>query len=99
MPAPFAALQEKLNASVEARLANAEADFGGAVGVVSGMFGNEYAEAFGTIAGSRPVFKCLAAHVVAVARNAALTIGGIAYTAAEIKPDGRGMTLFVLRAA
>lgn len=99
MATPFAALQEKLNASVEARLANAEADFGGAVGVVPGLFGNEYAEAFGAVAGGRPVFKCLSSRVAAVARNAALSIGSAAFTAAEIKPDGRGMTLFVLRAA
>lgn len=99
MPAPFAALQEKLNVSVEARLANAEADFGGAVGVVSGRFGDEYAEAFGAVGGSRPVFRCMAAHVAAVARNAAVTIGSAAYSVAEIKPDGRGNTTLVLRSA
>lgn len=99
MPAPFAAMQEKLNASVESRLANAEADFGGAVGVVSGRFGNEYAEAFGAVAGSRPVFRCMADAVADVTRADAVTISGIAYSVAEIRPDGRGNTTLVLRTA
>jgi hypothetical protein len=99
MAAPFAALQTKLNAAVETHLSNAAADFGGAVGVVSGVFGNEYAEAFGAVAGSRPVFDCLTSRVATVARDAAVTVDGTAYTVAEIKPNGSGRTVLVLESA
>lgn len=98
MAAPFAALIARINADVETHLANAEADFGGAVGVVPGIFRNEYAESFGTVAGSRPVFECRASRVAAVQRDAAVTIDAVAYTVAEIKPGDSGMTVMCLEA-
>lgn len=98
MPTPFAALEQRINAAVERHLANREADFGGAVGVVAGIFRNEYAESFG-IAGSGPVFECDAARVAGVAAGASVTIGGIAYTVAAVRPDGSGMVTFTLEEA
>lgn len=73
------------------------ASIGGAE--IPGLFRSPYAESFGLAAGSAPVFRCASADVASVAQDAAATINGTAYTVAEIKPDGTGMTLLILEAA
>lgn len=96
MPAPFAAIEARISSAVEAHLANAEADFGGAVGVVSGIFRIPSAEAFAMVGGTRPQFECRSAAVSSVARDAAVTINSISYAVTDIRPDGAGMTILDL---
>lgn len=98
MPAPFAALEQRVNAAVEACLANAEADFGGAVGVVSGIFRAPSAEVFAMVGGTRPQFECRSTAVSGVDRSDAVTIDGTAYTVADLRASA-GMTLMELEAA
>lgn len=97
MTSPFAALQADVNAAVVAHLANATADFGGGV-VVDGLFSNAYIDAFG-MAGSRPQIDVLTSALTGIAAGAALSVGGVAYTVAEIHPDGTGMTRLLLERA
>ena len=96
---PFAELSAAMNAYVVEFLADAEADFGGAVGVVPGLFDNEYAEAFGMVGGSQPVLVCISDSVSGVVSGSTVTIGAIAYVVVKVEPDGKGMTKLHLDAA
>ena len=60
---------------------------GGAVDV---LFGAPYAEAFGAVAGERPVAVCAAG---AIASGATVTINGTAYTALTVRPLRGGMVV------
>lgn len=99
MPAPFAAIEQRINAAVESRLANAEADFGGAVGVVSGIFRRPAAVALGFVAGNAPEFECVADRIATVDEGDALTIGAEGFTVSRLRPDGAGMVVIELEAA
>lgn len=52
------------------------------VNAVDGVFGSEYAEAFGVIGGSSPVFVCASADVAGIVEGQSLTIAGVAFTLA-----------------
>lgn len=64
---------------------------------IGGLYREPYAEAFGFVAGSNPVFLCVAAG--APARSESLIVGGATYTIANVKPDGRGLAMLELEAA
>jgi len=89
---PFAELESAMNTAIVDFLADAEADFGGAVGVVPGLFRYEYAEAFGMVGGNKPVFECLTDSIASIGRGAAVSIGAASYIVTSVEPDGNGMT-------
>lgn len=98
MPTPFAALQAQLNSAVIEHLSTATADFG-AAGTVDGIFRKEYAESFGMVAGSVPVFESASSAFPVLSRGQGVSILGVSYLVAEIRPDGTGMTTLILEAA
>jgi len=55
---------------------------------VNVLFGAIYGEAFGLVAGDQPALVCAAG---AITKSAAVTIGGVAYTAVQVKPLRGGM--------
>lgn len=59
------------------------------------LFSNGYGSALG-MAGSAPAILAQAADVSGVARGAAVTVDGTAYTVASIEPDGSGHTRLLL---
>jgi hypothetical protein len=63
---------------------------------VTGLFDKAYAEAFGMISGSDPVFRCLSS--VGMARGNTLLIGGVTYTVVNIEADGTGIDVCRLEA-
>lgn len=63
---------------------------------VNVLFGAPYADAFGLISGTNPVAVCPAG---IIASGASVTIGGIAYTALQIKPQRAGMVTVELAEA
>lgn len=63
---------------------------------VNVLFGAPYGDAFGMIGGSNPVAVCPSG---SIASGASVTIGGIAYTALQIKPQRAGMVTVELAAA
>jgi len=93
---PFAELESAMNTAIVDFLADAEADFGGAIGVVAGLLRQEYGEAFGMVSGSKPVLECLASSVAGVGRGDSVAIGSQSYVITSVEPDGAGMTLFRL---
>jgi hypothetical protein len=98
MPAPFAALEAKVNAACRDRLANAEAVIGSVT--ISGIFGAPYDEGFGGLAGGRVLtFQCIEAEVGAICVGAAVTISGTAYRVASMEPDGAGWLKLILQRA
>lgn len=98
MPTPFAALQAQLNSAVIEHLSNATADFS-AAGTVDGIFRKDYAESFGMVSGSTPVFESEDSAFPALSRGQGVNILGVDYLIAEIRPDGTGMTKLILEAA
>lgn len=95
MPAPFAALESRVNSAVIARLSNAMATIGGVD--IAVIFDNGYA-AFDMISGSKPAIKALASDVAAVSEGTALKVNAVDYTVSEIHPDGTGLTVLLLDA-
>lgn len=97
MPAPFAALEARLNAAAIAQLSNAVATIGAAS--VSGVFDSAYGESLnGMVAGFVPAFTCASADVAGVAKNTAVSVNGVSYLVEEINPDGTGITVLKLEA-
>lgn len=92
MPAPFAALEARINTAVFASLANTVADFGGGV-TAAGLFDAEYADAFG-INGTRPSVVVSAA--VPVVESAAVVIDSRSYTVTDVRAEGAGMRRLIL---
>lgn len=76
-------------------------DFGVAavVGGVSctGIFDKAFSDVLGIVAGTSPTFLVAAAAVPAAAVGDTVTIAAVAYTIAEIQPDGTGMTRLILK--
>lgn len=94
MSAPFAALEASVNRATVAHLANAEAEIGGQA--VLGIFDNDYLDPLGMEA-SAPSFLAQAADLTGVVHGTAVTIGGVIYTARNLRPDGTGLTRVVLQ--
>ena len=97
--APFARLEQRLNAAVVGRLSNAIATLNGLE--VAGIFDNAYhAGDIGIgMASTQPAFTTLTAHVVGEAVGQLLTIGDAGYYVAAHEPDGTGMSLLLLEVA
>ncbi len=93
MPAPFAALESRVNASVFAHLANATADFAGTA--VEGIFDAEYLPAIG-VESTSPAFTCSIADLPSGYRTATVTIRSIDYVITGDQPDGTGITVLLL---
>lgn len=95
MPTPFAALETRLNAAAQSRLANAQASINGAA-AVAGFFDRQHADALSYISGSRPVFQAPASLLGSVLEGDAIVISkddGTPLFAGEIsraEPDGSG---------
>lgn len=97
MPAPFAALEARVNAAVFKRLANADATLNGVP--VQGIFDAEYAleDLGGGVAASGPVFTLASSAVPANVAGATLVVGAVTYKVVEPMPDGTGVTVLRLR--
>lgn len=97
MPAPFAALEVRVNAAVFKRLANADATLNGVA--VQGIFDAAYAleDVGGGVAVSGPVFTLASSAVPANVAGATLVVGGVTYKVVEPMPDGTGVTMLRLR--
>jgi hypothetical protein len=96
MPAPFAALETRINTACRDRLANAEAIIGSAT--VSGIFGQVYAESMGGMAAGRDLsFQALESDVGAICVGSTLSISGISYRVASHEPDGAGWLTLILQ--
>lgn len=87
MTAPFAALEQRVNAAVMRRLANATGTLNGAA--VSGVFRRSYAETLG-MATTEPSFTMLAT-TPATMQGATLVIGSETWRVRTVEPDGTGM--------
>lgn len=97
MPAPFAALEARINAATIAHLANVTATIGALTGV-EGIFDAAYAESLG-MSGVTPVLMCNDLDIVGAARGDAVTINSTSYTVSRIEADGVGMSRLILDAA
>lgn len=96
MATPFADIQSRIASATTRHLADATADFGGGV-LVDGLYRDPYAEAFGgMVSGSNPSFEALSGALSGIARGAAVSIKGKAYTVVRIDPAREGMTLMEL---
>lgn len=89
MPAPFAALEARINAVTLAKLANVTATWN-ATTAVDGVFDAAYVSPLDVTASAAPVFRCLAADVPGVAYGDDLTVSAQAYRIVGIRPDGQG---------
>lgn len=99
MPAPFAALEARVNTAVFKRLSNADATLDGVP--VQGMF--EKAYALGEVgasgmASSQPIFTLATSAVPANPVGTALVVNSVTYTVAAHEPDGTGVSLLYLEA-
>lgn len=96
----FAAIESRLNAACLAQLANCTATLDGGE-VVSGIFEEPSAEAFGFVEGGKPTISCELGDVPGIKRGDALTITrnaiGTAYLVAGApKPDETGWVVIPL---
>ncbi len=97
MPAPFAALETRLNSAVLRRLANAEGTLAGVP--VSGIFRSPYQvdELTGGVVGSVPEFELASSAVPPAVVGQPLVIGAVTWKVVESMPDGTGLTTLRLR--
>lgn len=93
----FAAIETATAANAVAALANVSAVVDGVT--VSGIFSNEYDEAFGAVAGSVPTLHCVSSAVTSADQGDTVTIGATSYTITKKRPDGTGWTTFELQEA
>ena len=67
------------------------------IGEVGGIFGDDYSEFNGMVAGSKPTLLCISSEITTVVNGTTLIINGVNYTVAGApQPDGTGMTLLLL---
>jgi len=103
MPAPFAALEARVNSAVVRILSNRVATFipaGGEAREVAGIFDDRYEQLVeDMVAGSTPVFTCLTALVPDVDAGGQLVLDGATWDIVEPAPDATGMTVLRLRRA
>lgn len=101
--APFAALEDRVNRAVSARLANAVASYadGAATVNLAGIFDAAYLTTLpdGSVGSLGPVLDVETADVPPAAQGLQLVIRGAAYVVVEPQPDGAGRTLLRLRRA
>lgn len=101
MPAPFAALEARVNAAVIDHLANRVGSFTPVAGVardVSGVFDAEYATQLEQMAGdSTPAFSGRTDQLADATRGSLLTLPEGNFEVVEAQPDGAGMTVLRLR--
>lgn len=96
MPAPFAAIEARVNNAVVGHLANAMAIVKG--NPVPVVFDRLYSEALdGDAAAYAPVVMGKDADLVGVIYGESITVHSQAYTVVEIEPDGTGLTRMRLR--
>ena len=96
MPAPFAALQQRVNRAVLGHLADAMAQVG-AGEPFAVLFQQPYTAPFDTqIDAAEPECLGAAADLAGVERGTAITIDGRAYQVLRAEPDGTGMVRLVL---
>ncbi|WP_423933178.1 head-tail joining protein [Comamonas sp. 23] len=91
--APFVAIQQRANAAVMQRLANAVArvDGGEPFGVI---FESPYGDAFGGDVDSRsPQCKGSAEMLGSLQRGDAILIDSISYRVQDVEPDGAGLVM------
>jgi hypothetical protein len=62
------------------------------------IFDNAAADPLGIVAGTRPEALAVEADVASIAVGDTVTIRSVAYTVAEILPDGTGLTRLMLKA-
>lgn len=99
MATAFAALQDRLNGAVFARLSNAEATLPGGAQVAI-IFDNGYVQALGGMAeSSMPSCQIASTDAAALVQGSAITISAVAYQVKEVHPDGTGITTLVLERA
>lgn len=98
MPAPFAALETRVNRAIFSRLANVQGTVDGVS--VSGIFENVFIDADGLgVAGTAPMFTCQSADVPGVVKGDPAVMNAINYTVVGIEPDGTGVTRLQLERA
>ena len=96
--APFAAQQQRLNAAVVSRLADAIAEVNGVQFAV--LFDMPYAAPFdGQIDSAAPTCLGASADLAGLERGSAIAIGGKPYRVERAEPDGTGMTRLFLAEA
>jgi len=94
----FAALKNRVNAAVMAKLADAVATINTVD--INVIFDNEYEVAdsgFSGFAAVSPAIHCSAADVTDVVVGASVSVDGDAYFVADIQPDGDGGITLVLK--
>lgn len=97
MPAPFAALETRVNSAVIARLANAVGLLNGVS--VSGIFDQAYDQAsigLSGVSSSQPVFSVLSNLVSPNVVGMPFVLNLTSYQVVESHPDGTGMTVLFL---
>ncbi len=62
---------------------------------VSGIFDNEYVEAFG-MASRQPMFTLPTAQAGSVTQSSVLVVEGVSYRVTRAEPDGTGVTVLML---
>jgi hypothetical protein len=90
VPAPFAALEARVNAVALAKLANVTATWNGTT-AVDGIFDDAYVSPLDVTAAAAPRFVCLESAVPGVAFAQTLLVSATAYRIVGIRPDGRGI--------
>lgn len=61
------------------------------------IFDNAFADALGIVAATQPVALGTSADLAAATVGGTITINAVAYTIAEIQPDGTGLTRLMLK--
>lgn len=95
MATPFAALETRLNAAAQGRLANAQASINGAA-AVAGFFDRRAADVLSYAQGAQPQFQCPESLVGTVLEDDAIEISNDAAAVlfsgrvSRIVPDGAG---------
>jgi hypothetical protein len=94
----FDVLEDRMNAAVLAKLANATADIGGET--VTGVFGNESILIGDYVEGKKPVFTCQQSAIGSLAQGDAspVTYKTVTtnYTLGSKEPDGTGLVKLML---
>ena len=65
---------------------------------VRALFDAAYADVLG-VASIAPALTCASADVAHAVRGSAVTVRGVAYTVANLQPDGTGVTVLILERA
>ena len=101
MPAPFAALESRVNNAVFARLANTQAQLNGGAAVPV-IFDDLYAMGAVGVSGistSAPVLTVATANVPANPVGKTASVNAVSYLIAEHQPDGTGVSRLLLEVA